>query len=108
MKVQKKEKRLLSMPDFISLKKNLTEDGRKLISSKINFLFYEAHEKLRPFDRKFISSLMYQIKKRPALSIKQLNKLDEIYERIAAAYSSENNLDYDPFDMDILRNILNR
>ncbi len=51
---------------------------------------------------------MFQIKKRPALSIKQLNKLDEIYERVAAAYSSENNLDYDPFDMDILRSILNR
>ena len=92
----------------ISSKKKLTEDGKELVSAKLGFLFYEAHEKLKPFDRKFIASLRLQFKKRPALSIKQLNKLDEIYERVAAAYSSENNLDYDPFDMDILRSILNR
>ena len=96
------------MRNSSSLKKNLTEDGKKLIDSKIMFLFYEAHEKLKPFDRKFIASLMQQFKKKPALSIKQLNKLDEIYERVAAAYSSENNLDYDPFDMDIVKSILRR
>jgi hypothetical protein len=96
------------MRNSSSLKKNLTEDGKKLINSKIIFLFHEAHEKLKPFDRKFIASLMQQFKKRPALSIKQLNKLDEIYERVAAAYSSENNLDYDPFDMDIIKSILRR
>ena len=91
-----------------SLKKNLTEDGKKLIDSKIMFLFYEAHEKLKPFDRKFIASLIQQFRKKPALSIKQLNKLDEIYERVATAYASENNLDYDPFNLDILRSILSR
>ena len=92
----------------ISIKKNLTVRGKELVNAKLKFLYSDAHEKLKPFDRKFIASLMQQFKKRPALSIKQLNKLDEIYERVAAAYSSENNLDYDPFDMDILRNILNR
>ena len=89
-------------------KKNLTENGKELVNAKITFLFYEAHEKLKPFDRKFIASLMQQFKKNPALSIKQLNKLDEIYERVASAYASENNLDYDPFDMDIIKSILHR
>ena len=89
-------------------KKKLTQQGKELVSSKLSFLFYDAHEKLRPFDRKFITSLKIQFKKNSALSIKQLNKLDEIYERVASAYASENNLDYDPFDMDIIKSILHR
>ena len=91
-----------------SQKKPLTINGRELVDSKLNFLFNDAHEKLRPFDRAFIASLLKQFKANPALSIKQLNKLDEIYERVATAYASENNLDYDPFNLDILRSILSR
>ena len=47
---QKKRKCLQLMRNSNSLKKNLTEDGKKLIDPKIMFLFYEAHEKLKPFD----------------------------------------------------------
>ncbi len=73
-------------------KKTLTSDGIEIITAKLNFLFYEAHEKLLPFDRKFLASLIKQVKFKPALSIKQFNKLDEIYERVAPGYASENRL----------------
>ena len=77
-------------------KKKLTQIGKELVSSKLNFLFYDAHEKLTPFDRKFIASLKKQFSSNPALSIKQLNKLDEIYFRVESRYQVENTMNDRP------------
>ena len=64
------------------MKLKLTSEAIERYQSMLDFMEYEAYERLTPWQRNFVGSVRLQLLNDKALSKKQVDQIDHIFEKV--------------------------